>query len=69
MALNDMNGDGSETEDKCLEPDIIAQGNILKGFAESLETRELINSLGFVYEDLILRETAIEKFKGVSCPF
>uniref|UniRef100_A0A8C6YG06 Tubulin-specific chaperone D n=1 Tax=Naja naja TaxID=35670 RepID=A0A8C6YG06_NAJNA len=52
-----MNNDGYDQEDnKCLEPDVIAKGNILESFTESQETQELINHLRLVYEDLILRE-------------
>ncbi|XP_063148743.1 tubulin-specific chaperone D [Candoia aspera] len=66
MVLNEMNNDGSEQEDnKCLEPDVIAKGNILECFTESQETQELINHLRLVYEDLILREKVLEKFKVI----
>ncbi|XP_061472447.1 tubulin-specific chaperone D isoform X2 [Rhineura floridana] len=66
MVLNEMNEDGSEQEDSgCLESDVIAKGNILESFTESQEIRELINALGSVHGDLILRETALEKFKVI----
>uniref|UniRef100_A0A8C7E728 Tubulin-specific chaperone D n=1 Tax=Naja naja TaxID=35670 RepID=A0A8C7E728_NAJNA len=61
-----MNNDGYDQEDnKCLEPDVIAKGNILESFTESQETQELINHLRLVYEDLILREKVLEKFKVI----
>ncbi|XP_053149234.1 tubulin-specific chaperone D [Hemicordylus capensis] len=66
MVLNEMSGDGSEQEEnKGLEPDVIARGNILESFTESQEARELINNLRSVHEDLILRETAIQKFNVI----
>ncbi|XP_062976473.1 tubulin-specific chaperone D [Elgaria multicarinata webbii] len=66
MVLNEMNDDGSEQEgDKCLESDVIAKGNILESFTENQETKDLINNLKLVHEVLILRETALEKFKVI----
>ncbi|KAM6469790.1 tubulin-specific chaperone D isoform 2-T3 [Liasis olivaceus] len=66
MVLKEMNNDGSEQEDnKCMEPDVIAKGNILESFTESQETQELINHLRLVYEDLTLREKVLEKFKVI----
>ncbi|XP_026523386.1 tubulin-specific chaperone D isoform X1 [Notechis scutatus] len=66
MVLNEMNNDGNDQEDnKCLEPDVIAKGNILESFTERQEIQELINHLRLVYEDLILREKALEKFKVI----
>lgn len=65
MVLNEMNNDGCDQEDnKCLEPDVIAKGNILESFTESQETKELINHLRLVYKDLTLREKVLEKFRG-----
>lgn len=65
MVLNEMNGDGSEqTDNRGLEPDVIARGSILESFTESQEIRDLINNLISVHKDLILRETAIQKFTG-----
>ncbi|XP_013917093.1 PREDICTED: tubulin-specific chaperone D-like [Thamnophis sirtalis] len=65
MVLNEMNNDGHDEEDKCLEPDVIAKGNILESFIESQETKELINHLRLVYEDLKLQEQVLEKFKVI----
>uniref|UniRef100_A0A670K5Z3 Tubulin-specific chaperone D n=1 Tax=Podarcis muralis TaxID=64176 RepID=A0A670K5Z3_PODMU len=66
MVLNEMNGDGPEQEDsRCLESDVIAKGNILETFSESQEIQELINSLRSMHGDLSLRETVLEKFKGM----
>ncbi|KAM3846755.1 tubulin-specific chaperone D isoform 1-T1 [Vipera latastei] len=66
MVLNEMNNEGHDQEDnKCLEPDVIAKGNILESFAESQEIRELINHLRLVYEDLTPREKVLEKFKVI----
>ncbi|XP_077183676.1 tubulin-specific chaperone D isoform X1 [Paroedura picta] len=67
MVLNEINGGGEpEQEDnRTLEPDVIARGNILESFTESKEARELINSLRLVHEDLISQETAIQKFKVI----
>uniref|UniRef100_A0A2D4KGA0 Tubulin-specific chaperone D C-terminal domain-containing protein n=1 Tax=Micrurus paraensis TaxID=1970185 RepID=A0A2D4KGA0_9SAUR len=66
MVLNEINNDGYDQEDnKCLEPDVIAKGNILESFTENQETRELINHLRLVYEDLIQREKVLEKFKVI----
>nr|XP_020641570.1 tubulin-specific chaperone D [Pogona vitticeps]XP_020641571.1 tubulin-specific chaperone D [Pogona vitticeps]XP_020641572.1 tubulin-specific chaperone D [Pogona vitticeps] len=66
MVLNEMNDDGPEQEDsRGPEPDVIAKGNILESFTESQETQELINNLKLVHEDLILQESALEKFKGI----
>lgn len=65
MVLNEMNNDEYDQEDnKCLEPDVIAKGNILESFTESQETKELINHLRLVYEDLKLQEKVLEKFNG-----
>lgn len=70
MVLNEMNGDGPEQEDsRCLESDVIAKGNILETFSESQEIQELINSLRSMHGDLSLRETVLEKFKGMSSSF
>ncbi|XP_007441977.1 tubulin-specific chaperone D-like, partial [Python bivittatus] len=66
MVLKEMNNDGFEQEDnKCMEPDVIAKGNILESFTESQETQELINHLRLAYEDLTLREKVLEKFKVI----
>ncbi|XP_042304355.1 tubulin-specific chaperone D isoform X2 [Sceloporus undulatus] len=66
MVLNEVDDGGSEQEDnRFLEPDVIAKGNILESFTESHEVQELINNLRLVYEDLTLRETALEKFKVI----
>lgn len=65
MVLNEINNDGYDQEDnKCLEPDVIAKGNILESFTESQETKELINHLRLVYKDLTPREKVLEKFIG-----
>lgn len=70
MVLNEMNDGEPEQEDnRSLEPDVIARGNILERFTESKEAGELINSLRLVHEDLILQETAIQKFKGMYSQF
>ncbi|XP_060109373.1 tubulin-specific chaperone D [Heteronotia binoei] len=64
MVLNEMNdGEPEQENNPNLEPDAIARGNILESFTENKEARELINSLKLVHEDLILQETAIQKFK------
>ncbi|XP_058024468.1 tubulin-specific chaperone D [Ahaetulla prasina] len=66
MVLNEINNDGYDQEDnKCLEPDVIAKGNILESFTENQEMKELINHLRLVYKDLILREKALEKFRDI----
>ncbi|XP_066474680.1 tubulin-specific chaperone D [Tiliqua scincoides] len=63
MVLNEMNGDGIDQDDnRGLEPDVIARGSVLESFTESKEIRELINNLILLHENMIMRETAIQKF-------
>nr|XP_008102511.1 PREDICTED: tubulin-specific chaperone D [Anolis carolinensis] len=66
MVLNEMDNGGPEQEDnRLLEPDVIAKGNILESFTESKETQELIHSLRLAHENLTLREAVLEKFKVI----
>ncbi|XP_030646101.1 tubulin-specific chaperone D [Chanos chanos] len=61
MALPDTDN-GFTGDDGSGEPDVIAQANILAGFADSVETRALIASLPEVHENIVTREFAIQRF-------
>ncbi|XP_010147643.1 PREDICTED: tubulin-specific chaperone D-like, partial [Eurypyga helias] len=66
MALDEMNGAGSEPEEgRNQEPGVSNTRNILESFTESQEVRGLIGNLKGVCGDLVTREMTMEKFIGI----